>query len=153
MFNFRNNDATFAARTSPAEWSRILSFRNQPRFLDALKTYHALIPQYFSDNVMLNKVVTEAWRFEMLVYTLYLHDTRNPADPSTGLTLSNLQRICAQQNCASKGRVLAILGIMRVGGYLQRQKSSLDNRIMHLEPSAGFIAIVEGWNHRILQII
>ena len=127
--------------------------RNSPRFLEALPAYQRLIAAYFADNIMLNKVVTEAWRFEMLVYTLYLYDQRDPKDPRSGLTVSNLQRICAQQNCASAGRVLAIVGIMRVGGFLSKQKSNLDSRVAHLQPSAKFIDIVEGWNQRIFQII
>ena len=153
MFNLASYDATFAARMSAAEWQRILAFRNQPGFSAALPTYAALMAPYFSNNMMLNKVVTEAWRFEMLVYTLYLYDTRDPAVAGSGLTLSNLQRICAEQNCASPGRVLAILGIMRVGGFLHQQKSEADSRVNHLEPSKKFITIVEGWNNRIFQII
>jgi hypothetical protein len=152
-FHIATYDKVFSQRTTSADWQRILAFRNQPNFGAALKTYAALIPQYFADNLLLNKVVTEAWRFEMLVYTLYLHDTREPANPTSGLTLSNLQRICALQKCASKGRVLAILSLMRVGGYVRQQKSEADSRIKHLEPTKKFLTIVEGWNNRILQII
>jgi hypothetical protein len=146
-------DADFAARTTTDEWRRIMRFREHPRMLDGLAAYAALIPDYFSNNVILNKVVTEAWRFEMLVYALYLHDSRDPADPRSGLTVANLQKICAQQNCASRGRVLAILGMMRIAGYLRASRSPLDSRVTHLEPSAAFLAVVEGWNHRMFQII
>ncbi len=138
---------------SPEEWKRIVAFREQPTVLLGLPRYGALMPDYFSDNVILNKVVTEVWRFEMLVYLLYLFDTRNPDDPRSGLTVANLQKLCAQQNCASRGRVLAILGIMRLGGYLRRIKSPRDSRVVLLEPSERFVEIVEGWNHRIFQII
>jgi hypothetical protein len=146
-------DDVLAARMSEAEWRRILAFRSQPRFLQGLPRYAALIPDYFSDNVILNKVVTEAWRFEMLVYTLYLYDIRDPDDPRSGLTMSNLQALCAQQKCASRGRVLAIVGIMGLGGYLKRKRSESDSRVVTLEPSAQFIDIVEGWNRRIFEII
>ena len=146
-------DAEMSRRTSAKDWNRILNMRNNSRFSEALPTYHRLISAYFADNIVLNRVVTEAWRFEMLVYTLYLHDQRQARDPRSGLTLSNLQRICAQQNCASSGRVFAIVGIMRVGGYLQKQKSARDSRVMQLQPSDKFIEIVEGWNRRIFEII
>lgn len=153
VFNLPDYDPEFARRTTPAEWQRILAFRNQPKFGEALKTYHALMPQYFSSNLLLNKIVKEAWRFEMLVYMLYLYDSRDPTEPGSGLTLSNLQRICTEQNCASKGRVFAILSLMRSGGFLMQLRSDLDRRIKHLEPTPKFISIVEGWNHRIFQII
>ena len=135
------------------EWARVIKLRQKPNFLSALARYDELIPEYFSHNVILNKVVTESKRFEMLVYALYLFDTRDAADPHSGLTLANLQKLCVAQQVASPGRVLAILGIMQFGGYLTRQRSALDSRIVHFEPTADFIAIVEGWNRAIFKII
>lgn len=146
-------DAQLQQRMSPQEWRRILAFRNHPNFLNALNRYNELIPAYFADNSILNKVVTEAWRFQMLVYTLYLHDTAVPSDPRSGLTLGRLQQICVQQGIASSGRVLAIVGIMQLGGFLKRKRSQLDSRVVHLQPSDAFIAIVEGWNRRICEIV
>jgi hypothetical protein len=146
-------DSVLSQRTTSDEWQRILFLRDHPDFLNALFKYAAVMPNYFADNVILNKIVTEAWRFEMLVYTLYLHDIRDPNDPRSGLTLANLQRVCEQQQCASRGRVLAILGIMGIGGYLHRSRANGDGRVARLEPSEKFVAVVEGWNHLIFEII
>lgn len=146
-------DAELRERMSPDEWRRILALRESPGFMRGLFRYADLMPSYFSDNVNLNKVVTEAWRFHMLVFALHLHDTYDPEDPSTGLTFANLTRICAQQKVASRGRVFAILGIMQLAGYVRRRRSKVDKRIVYFEPSPDFIGIVEGWNHRIFQII
>jgi hypothetical protein len=145
-------DSVLRGRMSATEWSRIMTMRQQPNILNMLKSYNALMLPYFADNIILNKIVTEAWRFEMLVYCLYLYDRRDYEDPRSGLTVSNLGRICSQMNCASPGRVRAILGFMRLGGYLRRIRSHDDNRIVQLEPSPQFINIVEGWNNRIFQI-
>jgi hypothetical protein len=153
LFRIHEFDDELASRTTPEEWQRTLSLRDHLDFIKGLFAYSTLMPQYFSDNIILNKVVTEVWRFEILVYTLHLYDTRDPADPRSGLTVSNLQTICAEQKCASRGRVLSILGMMGIAGYLRRIKSAQDSRVMQLEPSAAFVAIVEGWNHRIFQII
>jgi hypothetical protein len=146
-------DAELRSRNSSDEWRRILALRDQPGFLRGLFRYAELMPPYFSDNVNLNKVVTEAWRFHMLVFALHLYDSRDPNDPSSGLTFANLTRLCAEQKIASRGRVFAILGIMQLAGYLRRRRSTSDSRIVQLEPSPVFIGIVEGWNQRILQII
>ena len=146
-------DAELRQRNGPEEWARILVLRDHPRFLAGLHRYAELMPAYYENNVMLNKVVTEAWRFQMLVYTLHLYDSRDPADSSTGLTIANLTRICSRQQIASRGRVLAILGIMQLAGYLHRRRSEADARVVYLEPSAEFVGVVEGWNQRILQII
>jgi hypothetical protein len=146
-------DSELAERSNKDECERIIALRSHPRFLEGLKSYAALIPDYFSNNLVLNRVVTEAWRFEILVYLLYLYDTKDSSDPRSGLTLSNLQKLCKQQNVASSGRVLAIVGIMRFGGYLERIKATRDNRVVQLKPSEAFVDIVEGWNYRLLTII
>ena len=146
-------DAELALRTTPEDWQRILVLRNHANFMQGLAAYQDLMPAYFSDNIILNKIVTEAWRFEILVYMLYLYDIGDPENPRTGLTVTNLQRICARQKCASSGRVLAILGMMGIAGYLNRGKSEFDSRVVLLKPTQKFISIVEGWNRRIFQII
>ncbi len=152
-FSWDGWDSQLSARMSAPEWRRILVLRNHPRMLDGLLCYEKLMTAFFADNLLLNKVVTEAWRFETLVYALHLHDTGDPLNPQTGLTLTRLQKLCAIHKCASPGRVLALTGIMQVAGFLKRRRSALDSRIVHLEPSQGFIAIVEGWNQTIFQII
>lgn len=152
-FSLRCMDEDLAARAGPAEWQRILELRDHPGMLRGLYRYAELMPAYYDSNVMLNKVVTEAWRFHMLVFALHLYDTRNVADPSSGLTVTNLTRVCAEQQVASRGRVLAIVGIMRIAGYLRRTRRTAGSRAVHLEPTEKFVAIVEGWNHRLLQII
>jgi hypothetical protein len=153
VFSIGCLDDKLAPRMAPDEWRRILFLRNHPDFLQGLFAYAALMPDYFSNNIILNKVVTEAWRFEILVYSLYLHDKRDLSDPRSGLTITNLQKMCAQQNCASRGRVLAIMGMMGLAGYIRRVQSARDSRVVQLEPTQAFISIVEGWNHRIFQII
>ena len=136
-----------------AEWERILKFRNHPDFLNALFAYDALMPKHFADNIILNKVVTESGRFEMLVYALFLHNTHDPMFADSGLTFARLAQLCIKQNVASRGRVFAILGIMQIGGYLKRTRSELDSRIVLLEPTDKFMGIVEGWNQIIFQIM
>lgn len=146
-------DAELEGRNSPEEWRRIVALRNHPRFLRGLFRYAELILPYYAGNLLLNKVVTEAWRFQMLVYALHLYDSRDPADATSGLTFANLTRVCARQNIASRGRVFAILGIMQLAGYVRRQRSEADARVYYFEPSPEFVDVVEGWNQRILQII
>jgi hypothetical protein len=146
-------DAEISRRMPAWEWRRLLEMRERATFLAGLQAYDRLIPPHFSHNTILNKVVTEAQRFEMLVYALYLYDTRNPDDPRSGLTLAILQRLCVQQNCASRGRVSAILGIMRLGGYLASRASEQDSRVKYLVPTQAFIEIVEAWNRAMFEII
>jgi len=147
------HDALFASRTSPQEWARILAFRDLPNFLDAVRCHVGVMQPFFAHNLILNRVVTEFWRFQILVFTLYLHETRNPTNPRTGLTVANLQKICSSLHLASPGRVYAFLNIMKLGGYLTATRSQIDSRVVHLEPTANFDAIVETWNEHIFAAI
>jgi len=89
----------------------------------------------------------------MLVYALHLHDTAVDGDPATRLTLSRLQKLCHKHELASPHTVAVFLGLMVVAGYLQRKRSKLDKRTVHLAPSAGFVATVERWNRIIVEAI
>ena len=149
-------DTLFAARVAAAggqDWATIRAFRDSPTFIDAVRRYDAISGPFYANQFILNKVVPEAWRFQMIVFLLHLHDTRDWADPRSGLTLANFQRVCAQLGLASAGRAMAFLNIMRVGGYLARSRSEADGRIVHLEPTPRFIATVEQWNAGMFVLI
>jgi DNA-binding MarR family transcriptional regulator len=146
-------DHEFAARTTTQDWQRILLLRDHPRMLDGVLSYDALIPDYFANNVILNRVVIELRRFQLLVYTLHLHDTRRPDDPRTGLTHSRLQKLAVTHELASPGGVTTFMGLMLLAGYLKRTRSIEDKRIVHYQPTEKFVAIVEGWNSTILACI
>jgi hypothetical protein len=150
-------DALFAARVNSSDvgirWPAILAFRETPTFLDAVLRYDEISGPFYGHQFLLNKVVPEAWRFQMIVFLLHLHDTRDPADIRSGLTLANFQRVCATLQLASAGRAFAFLNIMRAGGYLERCPSEVDRRVVHLEPTARFLDTVERWNTGIFSLI
>ena len=102
---------------------------------------------------MLNKAVTEYARFQTIVFTLHLYDSFDASDERTGLTLTRLQKLCTSYGLASSGGVTAFVGLMLVAGYLRRQPSYKDRRIVHLAPTEKFVNIVESWNLRVLQSI
>jgi hypothetical protein len=152
-FDMTAHDADFSARMSAQEWALISRFRNLPHFCDGVRRHEGVMAPFFAHNLILSKVVIEVWRFQILVFTLYLHDTRDFADPRTGLTFANLRKICLQLGLASPGRVFAFLNIMKVGGFLTSVRSTLDTRIVHLEPTPQFLTIVEDWNDGIFAAI
>ncbi len=57
--DLRAFDREFATRTSEADWRRITDLRDHPRMLDGVLRYDELIPDYFADNIILNRVVIE----------------------------------------------------------------------------------------------
>ncbi len=147
------HDDLFKGRIEADEWERILAFRSRPHFLKGVNRHAGLMTPFFSQNFILSKVVVEAWRFQMIVCTLYLHTTRDVDNPRSGLTLANLQRVCSQLNLASPGRVFAFLNIMKLGGFLSSSRSKQDSRIVHFEPTPHFLSVVEEWNSGIFASV
>ena len=152
-FRLDEFDAEFSARTTAEDWQRTLEMRNQPNFTNAILKYHIQLEDVASGNIMLNKVVSESGRYEILAYLLYLYDSRDPQNSRSGLTITNLEKLCVSQNCASPGRVRAIIGLMWATGYLKRTQSILDSRVTHFEPTKKLMDIIESWNHEIFKAI
>ena len=147
-------DAEFSARTSKEDWRRIVHLRDHSRYLDGVAFYDEHVPALFANNFVLNKAVTDYARFQTIVFTLHLYDTYDANKPSsTGLTLSRLQKLCVAYNISSPGGVVAFVGLMLFAGYLKRQQCNEDKRVVHLEPTASFVNIVESWTRRVLQSI
>jgi hypothetical protein len=146
-------DAEFAARVSQADWQQTLEMRDKPNFVTSVLKYHEQLPLQASGKMLLNKLTSEAARYEILGYLLYLFDSRDPEIPRSGLTMTNLEKICTSQNCASPGRVRAMIGVMWAAGHLKRVQSTSDSRIIHFEPTAKLMTIIEGWNHEIFKTI
>ncbi len=147
------NDELFSRRAPPEEWARIIAFRGRPRFLDGVRRHADAMAPFFAYNFLLNKVVTEIYRFQMLVLTLYLHETYDADDSRSGLTVANLRAACGRLGIASPGRATAFLNIMRVAGYLATAPAGLDRRVVRLVPTPRFMTIVEAWNANVFASI
>lgn len=152
-FNIDAHDSEFSVRTSSEIWARIHRFRSYPTFMNSARHHEKIMAPFFGHNLTLNKLVAEVWRFQMLVFALYLHETKDVSDPRSGLTVTNLQKICTSVSLASPGRVFAFINMMKLGGYVTSVRSKLDDRVVYLEPNAGFMAIVEKWNDGIFASI
>ncbi len=148
-----SHDHEFSRRTTQEDWQRILVLRDHPRMMNGVLAYEDIIGDFFSGNVLLNRVVVEFARFQMIVYMLYLYDTADPADPRTGLTTSRLQQIANTKGLLSRGGVTTFVGLLRFAGYLHRIPSPLDKRVVHLAPTPKFLELVETWNRHIFACI
>jgi hypothetical protein len=146
-------DDEFSSRARPEDWQILKDLRDHPRYLDGVVAYDDAIPTIFANNIALNRLVTQVERMQMIAFTLHLFDTFDPADPSTGLTVSRLQQLCTVHNLASNGGVVAFVALMTVMGYLDRQRSAEDRRVVHYAPTPKFMVLVDRWTKAILHSI
>jgi MarR family len=80
-------------------------------------------------------VINDLGRLVIGNLALYLHYSRDPADPSSGLSAGRLKALCAEQKVCSKGRALAVLALMRKSGDLVPATCRVDQRLRLLVPT------------------
>ncbi len=84
-------------------------------------------------------IINDLGRLVIGNLALYLHYSRDPADPGSGLSASRLIALCTQQKVCSKGRALAVMALMRNAGYLVSIRCQADQRLRLLVPTEKLI--------------
>jgi len=84
-------------------------------------------------------IITDLGRFLIGNLALYLHYSRDPADPSSGLSAGRMKALCAEQKVCSKGRALAAMALMRNAGDLVPAACQIDQRLRLLVPTEKLI--------------
>jgi hypothetical protein len=84
-------------------------------------------------------IINDLGRLVIANLALYLHYSRDPADPSSGLSAGRLKALCAEQNVCSRGRALAVMALMRNAGGLVPAASQVDQRLRLLIPTEKLI--------------
>lgn len=115
--------------------------------------YDRLFSVRFLANPLLDSAFREAWRFQILVFAIHLHETRAIDDPRAGLTIGRSQALLAGRGIASPGRMAAILKQMEQAGYLLAAPSPTDRRITLLSPSPDLQDAIALWESAIFALI
>ena len=124
------------ARTwnNPATPEGIAALRAQPGFAGAMRISAESLTEMYQGSHLLNWLMDDRARLLFGYLTLYLHYTRAPADPTSGLTPTRMKVMAAEQGICSSGRTTAMLSLMRFGGYLAPEVSA-DGRQRRLVPT------------------
>lgn len=121
--------ATESSREAVAE------LRAHPKFSEAVRLAMFDIIGIYQGNRLLNQVMNDRGRVVFGALALYLHFSRRPDDPSSGLTVSRMKAICVETGLCSRGRAAAMLLLMRYAGYLSPTEAEKDRRIRLLVPT------------------
>ncbi|MCW5693944.1 MAG: hypothetical protein KIT48_16425 [Pseudolabrys sp.] len=77
---------------------------------------------------LLNWLMDDRGRLLIGYLAIYLHATRDPRDPTSGLTPTRVKTLCTEFDVCSPGRAGAMLSLMRFSGYLTPDIDIADRR-------------------------
>lgn len=113
----------------------VAALRAHPKFSEAVRLAMNNIISIYQGNRLLNQVMNDRGRVVFGILALYLHYSRHPNDPSSGLTASRMKSLCVETGLCSAGRAAAMLLLMRYAGYLTPAESEADRRTHRLVPT------------------
>jgi DNA-binding MarR family transcriptional regulator len=125
----------------PLSPAAIAALRAHPGFADAMRAWaHGLVTQY-DGNRLLNQLLNDRGRGLFTLAALYLHYSRTPGDPGSGLTVGRMKDWCVERELCSRGRAEVMLGLLRARGYLAGASDPADRRLRVLVPTERLIAL------------
>ena len=80
-------------------------------------------------------IINDLGRLNIGNLALYLHYSRDPADPRSGLSAGRLKALCTEQNVCSSGRARAVMVLMHKAGDLVPATCPVDQRLRLLVPT------------------
>jgi DNA-binding MarR family transcriptional regulator len=127
-------------------WSRIDAdavavVRRHPRFADALRAFATSAVALYRGSRLINLLTNDRGRALLAMFAVYLHYTRRPDDPASGLTAARLQSLFVETGLGSAGRAKALITLMRWGGYVEDAPASRDRRVKVLQPTEKMLAM------------
>jgi hypothetical protein len=126
---------TEQAESNPFDAETIAAFRAHADFPRHALTLARMFIDQFAGNRFLNLIANDRGRIMIAQAVLYLHYTRDPHDPASGLSASRLKAFCAQQGMCSPGRAAAMLAVMRMSGHVIAAPAVKDRRVHLLMPA------------------
>jgi hypothetical protein len=129
----------------------IAALRAHPRFREAAATAASSSVDFYQGNWIANRVLNDRARFLVTQLCMYLHYTRRPEEPASGLTATRLRDICISNKICSAGRAEAMLLMMRAGGYLLREIVAEDKRVRRYVPTEKLVGQVRERQRGVLR--
>jgi len=151
-FMMRRVGARAATQTSaarhddPATPEAIAALCAHPRFGDAMRASAAGLVALYQGSHLLNWLMDDRGRMLFGYFALYLDVTYDPADAASGLNPTRLRVMMSEHGICSPGRALAMLSLMRFGGYVAPALQVADRRQRRLVATGKLVTLLaERW--------
>jgi hypothetical protein len=138
---------------NPAPPEAVAALRQHPNFGEAMRASAAGLVSLYQGGHLLNWLMDDRGRMLFAYFALYLHFTRDPDEPTSGLTPTRMKQGCAEFDICSPGRAVAMLSIMRFAGYLAPAPAA-DRRVRGLVATDKLVALlVERWRVHLAALV
>lgn len=112
----------------------ISRLRSHPGFAEAVRKSARGSIELHRGERLAGWILSDRARALFGYFALYLHATRIEGDPRSGLTATRLKALAVETKLCSAGRASAMLGLMRVAGYVAAAPGEADRRVRRLVP-------------------
>jgi hypothetical protein len=120
----------------------IHAHRNFPH---AVRHYLSMLVAWRSQSRMADKHASTHTRSSITSYVVYLHFRADPADPDDGASYLKLLDLCTiRGDCGPRG-LTTTLALLRLAGYVQRQRGTMDRRVRLYRPTEKLLSHVRQW--------
>jgi DNA-binding MarR family transcriptional regulator len=133
--------AAAASTADPLAPAAVAALRAHPRFSESMRAAAAGMVAHYSGNRLLNQLMNDRGRALFAHHAVYLHFSRTPGDPGSGLSVSRMKDLCVETQLCSRGRVEVMLGLLRAAGYLAPASEPADRRRRVLAPTDKLLAL------------
>lgn len=134
-----------AASTTDPVARLAAKLQNHPRMVNAALHYAKAMSSadWRGTPELVSKVMSQGPRIRLVLYVLWLHFIADPDDLDSGPTLGRIMDICAVRGELNESAVRAMLGLMRLGGYIKLVHGSRDRRLKIFTPTVRLIDTVK----------
>ena len=134
-------------------FEELAALRRHPSFAEAMTASMRAALDLYEGNRLVNLISNDRGRYILTVFALHLHYTRRADEPTSGLTATRLQTMCAEQGVCSFGRAGALIQLLRFSGYLAPAAAAADKRVRLLVPTDKLIEMHRERLRRQLQAV
>jgi len=126
----------------------VAAIRGHPAFPSAMRRSARAIVGAYRRNRLLNRLISDRGRALFGILAIYLHFHED--ETGAGLTPSRMAGLCEGLGVCSRGRVKALLLLLRWAGHLAPAEASGDQRRRPLQPTARMTAAYrERWREQL----
>lgn len=119
--------------------------RASPAFAAAVREYTVAIARFREAPRLIHKLMASETRFRLTAYVFCLAADHESHGPHSGVTYTQLLRLCAQREELSPRVLKTTLALLKLAGFVKTSRSTSDRRSKSYHPTERMTDFVKKW--------